>query len=113
MDITPDGGFQEGVESFKVSDGILDLVDLDGGINHERDVGNAETDDLNGVLGLEGIPDQDEFVDETEQEQTEEGGNRLEFGVDSVDVGSGPPLGRIDISKAALETAESVTEVLG
>ena len=57
MDITPNGGFQEGVESFKVSDGILDLVDLDGGINHERDVGNAETDDLNGVLGLEGIPD--------------------------------------------------------
>ena len=91
----------------------MNLIYLDRGIHEKSQVCDTDSDDLNGVLGLEGIPDQDEFVDETEQEQTEEGGNRLEFGVDSVDVGSGPPLGRIDISKAALETAESVTEVLG
>ena len=108
MDITPDGGFQEGTETLEIVDGFVDLVDLNGGVDHEGDVGDAETDDLNSVLSLEGIPNQHEFVDETEQEKTEEGGNRLEFSVDSIDVVSGPPFGGVDISEAALESTKSV-----
>ena len=79
----------------EVVDGVPNLVDLNGRVNHESDVGDAETDDLNRVLRLEGIPDQKKFVNETEQEKTEKGGNRLELSIDGIDVGPCSPFWRV------------------
>lgn len=61
----------------------LNLLDLDGGVDHDGEVGNAHADDLNGVLHTEGIPDNDDFVQKGKDEESEEGGNGppLRFGL--------------------------------
>jgi hypothetical protein len=55
------------------------LVDLDGGVHNERQVGKAHADDLDGVLGSQGIPNQDILVDEAEVEEGEEGRNDVDL----------------------------------
>lgn len=51
----------------------LNLLDLQRGVDHQSQVGNADTDGLNGVLHAQRIPDDDELVEETEDEEGEEG----------------------------------------
>lgn len=55
----------------------LHLIDLDGCIHNERKVGKANSDNLNGVLGAQSIPDNNELVQETKDEQGQESRNRL------------------------------------
>jgi hypothetical protein len=52
---------------------------LDGGVHNERQVGKAHADDLDGVLGSQGIPNQDILVDEAEVEEGEEGRNDVDL----------------------------------
>jgi hypothetical protein len=40
----------------------VDLIDLDGCVNDEREVGQANTDNLNGVGHAERIPNHDQLV---------------------------------------------------
>jgi hypothetical protein len=38
------------------SDGLVDLVNLEDGVDEDGQVGDAEADDLNGVLEAQGVP---------------------------------------------------------
>lgn len=69
LDIRPNVIIRKGVERLEIVDGFVDLIDLDGSVDEKREIGDAEADNLNRVLRLKSIPDQNEFVDETEQEQ--------------------------------------------
>lgn len=64
---------------------LFDLIDLDGGINHEGEVGKADTNDLNGVLLAESIPNDNESVEKSENKERQEGRDslvlRLNFGI--------------------------------
>lgn len=62
-------------------DGDLNLFDLDGGIDHDGQVGDADSNDLNGVLVSQSIPDDNELVEESENEQSEEGRDRTPLGI--------------------------------
>lgn len=62
-------------------DGDLNLFDLDGGIDHDSQVGDADSNDLNGVLVSQSIPDDNELVEESENEQSEEGRDRTPLGI--------------------------------
>lgn len=69
--------FLEGVPFSKNLNGLVDLVNLDRGVDHKSKVGEAHSNNLNGVLLTESIPDNDQGVQETEDEQSQEGGNGL------------------------------------
>lgn len=52
----------EGIVVPKNHNGFLDLVDLNGRVNHEGEVGNADSNDLNRVLHPQGIPNDHQNV---------------------------------------------------
>lgn len=59
---------------------IANLVDLNSSVYHEGQVCNANANDLNGVLHAQRIPHDDQLVQESEDEEGEESGNRLFLG---------------------------------
>lgn len=81
-------------------DGARDLVDLDSGINQEGQVGNANANDLNGVFHAQSIPNNNQFVKEAKNEESQKSWYclvlRLHIG--TVNVGS----------EAGLESGENV-----
>lgn len=81
-------------------DGLPDLVDLDGCVDEHGDVGNRHADDLNRVLHAQGVPHHHHLVQEAEDEERQEGRDRLVLGV-----GLGLPDVR---GQADLEAAEDV-----
>ena len=93
----------ESVLSAENIKGLLNLIDLNRGVNHEGEVGEADTNDLNGVLLSQSIPDDNEGVKETEDEQRQESRDSLVLGLDF----------RIwvVITKIDLEFAKDVTKI--
>jgi hypothetical protein len=91
----------EGVLGTENIEGLLNLIDLDGGVNHEGEVREADTNDLNGVLLAESIPNDNECVKETENKERQESRDslvlRLDFGIGVV------------ITKVNLEFAKDVS----
>jgi hypothetical protein len=75
----------EGVLFTENIKGLFNLIDLNGGVNHEGEVGEADTDDLNGVLLTKSIPNDNKCVKESENKERQESRNslvlRLNFGV--------------------------------
>ena len=73
----------QGTRGHQVIDRVVDLIDLEDGVDENGQVSHAEADDLNGILESQGVPGQDQDVEETEDEKGEEGRNRailrLEF----------------------------------
>ncbi len=65
----------ESIGAAKNGNSRLNLVDLDGGIDEHGQVGDADANDLNRVFHAEGIPDDDQLVEETKNEESEKGGN--------------------------------------
>jgi hypothetical protein len=61
------------------------LIHLDSRVNHEGEVREADTNDLNSVLLAESIPYDYQCIQETENEKRQEGRDclvlRLDFGV--------------------------------
>ena len=65
-----------------VRDGSSDLVDLQRGVDEQGQVRDADSNDLDGVLETQGIPGQDQLVQETKNEERQEGGYRLVVGIE-------------------------------
>ncbi len=105
LDALPDVDIFESANILQVGDCVTDLINLNGSVDEKREVRDAKSDDLNGVLCLEGIPHQQEFVDEAEQEQAEEGRDRLKFGLDTILSG---PFRVVHIAETTLESTEGV-----
>lgn len=80
--------------------GLGNLIDLDGRVNHKCQVREADTNDLNGVLLSESIPDDDQGVKETKDEKGQESRNSLvlRLNLGSADMGA----------KVDLELAEHI-----
>lgn len=73
LDFRPeDGGSNSLLESIVPSqnaNGHLDLVNLKGSINKKSQVGDADANDLNSVFRAQGIPNNDELVQETKDDE--------------------------------------------
>jgi len=54
-------------------DGVADLIDLDGRVDEDGQVGEGEADDLNRVLHTQRVPDKYQLVQEGEDEERQEG----------------------------------------
>lgn len=67
----------EGVVFLKEVEGLGNLVDLNPSVYHKGKVGEADSNDLDCVLLSESIPDNDELVQETEDEECQESGDSL------------------------------------
>lgn len=81
-------------------EGFGNLIDLNSRVNHKGQVREADTNDLNGVLLSESIPDDDESVKETENEKRQESRDSLVLGLN---------LGSADMgAKVDLELAEHI-----
>ena len=82
---------QDGIVRLQEIDGVSDLVDLQRSVGQQGRVTYAEADDLNCVLAAQGVPYQDEFVDEGEDEEGEEGRDglvlRVQLGVAELEMG--------------------------
>jgi hypothetical protein len=72
------------------SQGLSDLVDLNGRVNQHSQVGNANTDSLDGVLHAQGIPDDDQFVKETENEERQKRWDGLGLRLNRLVIDVGP-----------------------
>lgn len=85
-DLGPDREVIKTIQDLQRSDGFVDLIELDSGVDQDADVVDDQTDDLNGVLLGEGIVDQGDLVDVAEHEDGEVGGDgaRLVVVVDIV-----------------------------
>jgi hypothetical protein len=93
----------ESVLSAENIKGLLNLIDLNGSVNHEGKVREADSNNLNGILLSQSIPDDNEGVKETENEQRQESRDSLVLGLD---------LGIwVVITKIDLEFAKDVTEI--
>lgn len=57
------------------ADGFVDLVDLDGRVHQQGQVGYADSDNLNGVLHPQSVPYQNQLVQKAEYEERQEGRN--------------------------------------
>jgi hypothetical protein len=57
--------------------GLADLVDLDGRVDQHGQVGNANTNSLDSILHAQGIPDDDQLVKETKDEERQKCRNGL------------------------------------
>lgn len=68
----------------------LNLVHLDGRVDEQGQVSNADANDLNRVLHAKRVPDDNQLVKEAKDEESEEGRDRLvlRLGIVGVDVGS-------------------------
>lgn len=51
----------------------MNLINLNGQVDHKDNVGHDHADDLNRVFHSESIPDEDEDVEEPEDEESEKG----------------------------------------
>lgn len=73
LDIAPEvsssGVLLEGIVLPKNIECLLNLVNLNGSVDHESQVGEADSDNLDSVLLAEGIPDDNESVEEAENEE--------------------------------------------
>lgn len=58
-------------------DGLVNLIDLDGSVDHQGQVCDANADNLNGVLHAKGVPDEHQLVQKAEDEEGQEGRDRL------------------------------------
>lgn len=97
----------EAVVVAQVSDRFFDLVDLDRRVDQQGQVGDANTNDLNGILEAEGVPNEQQLVKETEDEERQEGRNGLVLG-------SGVGVCRIHLrGQMSLELGEDITEIVG
>ena len=61
------------------SDGVLDLVHLDGGVDQNADIVDDQADNLDSILHAEGIVDQDHLVYISKHEDGEIGGDGSGF----------------------------------
>jgi hypothetical protein len=99
----------EGTFSFQDTDGTLDGVDLDGRVDDQSEVGNADANDLNGILLTKSIPYNHTLVQEGENEERQKRRNRSVLRL--------YPLGDVAVSNTALETglepAENVAMMIG
>jgi hypothetical protein len=66
----------KGAAIYQFFDGVVDLVDLEERVHKQNEVRDAEADDLNRVLPPQGIPRQGQDVDEAEDEEGQESGDR-------------------------------------
>lgn len=82
LHVIPDGQVLNGILGDQDIDSLADLIDLDGCIDHQSEVCDTNTNDLNCVLDTEGIPDQNKLVEEAEDEECEESRDRLELRLD-------------------------------
>lgn len=57
----------------EVKDGLFDLLHLDSAIYQQSQIVEAKADDLNCILESQGIPHEDQLIDETEDVKREEG----------------------------------------
>jgi hypothetical protein len=57
-------------------DRLANLIDLEDGVDKDSQVGHAEADNLNGVLEPQGIPCQEQNVEEAENEEGQKRRNR-------------------------------------
>lgn len=55
----------------------MDLVNLEGAVDEQGKVRDADPDDLNRILRDEGVPDENDLVYESQDKQTKEGRDRL------------------------------------
>lgn len=71
-------------------EGLGNLINLDGRVNHKGQVRETDTNDLNGVLLSESIPDDDEGVKETKNEKRQESRDSfvLRLNLGSADMGA-------------------------
>jgi hypothetical protein len=74
LDIGPELGCNEGI-GIEFIGGILDLVELDGGVDENAHVVDDEADDLNGVLQSQGVPHEPQLIQVTKHEDGEIGGD--------------------------------------
>lgn len=78
--VTPElsrGRVLESIMRGQCVDGLPDLVDLDDRVQHHGQVRHADSDDLDGVLHPQGIPDEHYLVQEAEDEKCQECRDRL------------------------------------
>ncbi len=54
-------------------DRAVNLINLEGGVDEDGQVGHAQADDLNRVLEAQGVPCQEQDVEEAEDEEGQEG----------------------------------------
>lgn len=80
LDIGPELRFDESA-LVQLVGGVPDLVELDRSIDENTDVVDDETNDLNGVLQAQSIPDKPQLVEVTEHEDGEIRGNGAGFAV--------------------------------
>lgn len=86
---------------------FLNLVNLNCRVNKQSQVGDADTDNLNGVLQAKGVPNEQQFVQETKNEERQESGNRFVLR-------SGVRICRVDLGgQVSLKLRKDVTEIMG
>ena len=56
----------------KVMNSFINLIHLYGSIDKQTEIVKAKTNDLNGILEPQGVPDQEQFVDQTKNVKGEE-----------------------------------------
>lgn len=114
LDIVPElcrgDVWRKSVVRLKDIKGLGNLIHLDSGVNHEGEVREADTNDLNSVLLAESIPYDNQCIQETENEKRQEGRNclvlRLDFGV-------GVMCTKVDLELAKDVTKSGVSKVRG
>lgn len=67
-------------------DGHLNLIHLKGSVDQHSQVGNADTNDLNCVFHAKGVPNDDQFVQETKDEESQEGRDGLVLRLNLVNI---------------------------
>lgn len=75
--VIPDIEVLHGVLGLQNGDGLIHLVDLNRGVDHESEVRDAYSDDLNGILDAQSVPYKDELVKKAEDEERKESRDRL------------------------------------
>lgn len=79
LDLSPELDHDEAI-FLENDDGVVDLVDLNRGIDQDAEVVNAETDDLNCVFQAQRVVDQNHLVNVTKHEDGEVGGDGSRLG---------------------------------
>lgn len=68
LSLRPDIQVPENILGHKNDNGFVDLVDLECAVNEQGKVCDAHSDDLNGILRNESVPNQNDVVYEAEDE---------------------------------------------